>query len=200
METTVVRRLVGMFACVLTLLIPLAPAPAAGQDQAQPVEVTFTKWVVVVDGIRFLSGFTGGDVVGAFSGQVLVREVSADGRIYRLETEYSVEDGDRSFTALLRGGGKSCDRAFHCGPRRPRWVADRSGRARRVRYDTGSVADRVSLLWRSRGRDLFSRHHSDRTRSKVNTARDALRCTKADDAEDASAMSRTPVALFGPCR
>jgi hypothetical protein len=59
METTVVRRLVGMFACVLTLLIPLAPAPAAGQDQAQPVEVTFTKWVVVVDGIRFLSGFTG---------------------------------------------------------------------------------------------------------------------------------------------
>jgi hypothetical protein len=55
----------------------------------------------------------------------------------------------------LHPHGESCDRAFHCGRRRPRWVADRSGRARRVRYDTGSVADRVSLLWRSRGRDLF---------------------------------------------
>ena len=42
-------------------------------------------------------------MVGTFSGQVFVREVSVDGRVIRLEAEYSV-DGDRSFTALLRGG------------------------------------------------------------------------------------------------
>jgi hypothetical protein len=109
MENIVVRRLVAPFAAALVLLIHLAPASAAGQsaqvDQDQPVEVTYTKWVVVQDGIPFLTGFTGGDVVGAFSGQVFVGVTSADGRIRRLEAQYSVDGADRSFSALIRGGG-----------------------------------------------------------------------------------------------
>ena len=99
-----VRRIVS-FASALALL--LSPSIAIGQsaavDQARPTTIQYTKWVEVVNGARLLKGFTGGDVAGDFSGQVLVREVSVDGKVIRLEAEYAV-DGERSFTALLRGG------------------------------------------------------------------------------------------------
>lgn len=87
--------------------LALSPSLAIGQtpavDQARPAVIQYTKWVEVVNGARLLKGFTGGDVAGDFSGQVLVREASADGKVIRLEAEYAV-DGERSFTALLRGG------------------------------------------------------------------------------------------------
>jgi hypothetical protein len=67
------------------------------------VQIAYTKWVEVVNGVRLFKGFTGGDVAGDLSGQVFVREVSGDGRVIRLQAEYSF-DGDHSFTALLRGG------------------------------------------------------------------------------------------------
>jgi hypothetical protein len=143
MENIVVRRLVAPFAAALVLLIHLAPASAAGQsaqvDQDQPVEVTYTKWVVVQDGIPFLTGFTGGDVVGAFSGQVFVGVTSADGRIRRLEAQYSVDGADRSFSALIRGGGNPATGAAILdgtsspagGPERPCTSSSRRYRLRR---------------------------------------------------------------------
>jgi len=99
-----VRR-VGSFACALALL--LSPSVALGQsaavDQARPTTIQYTKWVELVNGVRLLKGSTGGDVVGDFSGQVFVRDVSVDGKVTRLEAEYSVA-GERSFTAVVRGG------------------------------------------------------------------------------------------------
>ena len=105
MATFVVRRLVASFAVALVLVIHLGPASAAGQDQAQPVEITITKWVDVQDGIPLFVGFTGGDVVGTFSGQSFVGQTSLDGRVRRIEAQYSVDDADRSFSAIIRGGG-----------------------------------------------------------------------------------------------
>jgi len=99
-----VRRAASIASAVALLLSPsVAIGQSAAVDQARPTVIQYTKWVEVVNGARLLKGFTAGDVVGEFSGQVLVREVSADGKVIRLEAEYAVE-GARSFTALLRGG------------------------------------------------------------------------------------------------
>ena len=89
--------------CALAVLPPSVNAQSAHVDRARPTVIQYSKWVEVVNGVRLLKGFTGGDVVGDFSGQVFVREVSVDGRVIRLEAEYAV-DGERTFTALLRGG------------------------------------------------------------------------------------------------
>jgi hypothetical protein len=99
-----VRRIASLAAALVLVLSPaIALGQAAAADQARPTTIQYTKWVEVVNGARLLKGFAGGDVVGDFSGQVLVREISVDGRVIRLEAEYAVE-GERSFTALLRGG------------------------------------------------------------------------------------------------
>ena len=66
-----------------------------------PVDISFTKWITT---FPLMSGFTGGDVPGHFVGEVLQRQVSSDLRIIRLEAIYEVQAGDRSFTALMRGG------------------------------------------------------------------------------------------------
>jgi hypothetical protein len=96
---------VAVFVCALALLLQatVARAQSALVDQARPTVIQYSKWAEVVNGIRLLKGFTGGDVVGDFSGQVFVREMSADGKLTRLEAEYAVE-GERSFTAMMRGG------------------------------------------------------------------------------------------------
>lgn len=93
------------FTAALALLVwpSIAIGQSAAADQARPTVIRYTKWVEVVNGVRLLKGFAAGDVVGDFSGQVFVREVSADGKVIRLEAEYAV-DGERSFTAYLRGG------------------------------------------------------------------------------------------------
>ena len=78
--------------------------PHAGSRSQPPVEISYTKWVRVVDGVTFLEGFTGGDVEGVFAGQVLRSQTSVDQRIVALEAIYEVQAGPHSLTALIRGG------------------------------------------------------------------------------------------------
>ncbi len=89
-----------------------APSTETRNKHRGPVEVTFTKWVTTYP---LMEGFTGGDVPGDFVGEVFERQVSqrlADecyapgscGRIIRIEAMYEVRAGNRSFTALIRGG------------------------------------------------------------------------------------------------
>jgi len=86
--------------------------PGEHKDR-RPVKITFTKWiteVVPADSakaipVRFaMAGYTGGEVPGDFIGEVLNRQVSLNGRVIWLEGMYEVQAGDRSFTALIRGG------------------------------------------------------------------------------------------------
>lgn len=86
---------------------------AARSKDHRTLRITFTKWITEVvppDPVnavprRFLmAGFTGGDVDGAFVGEVLNRQVSLNGRVIWLEAMYEVQAGDHSFTALIRGG------------------------------------------------------------------------------------------------
>jgi hypothetical protein len=77
------------------------------------IEVTFTKWVTT---FPLMEGYWGDAVGNTFVGEILQRQVSqrqADnrflpapncGRIIRLEALYEFHNGDRSFTALVRGG------------------------------------------------------------------------------------------------
>ena len=55
-----------------------------------------------------MEGVTGGDVPGTYVGEVLQRQVSANPGLHngvvRLEAIYEVHAGERSFTALIRGG------------------------------------------------------------------------------------------------
>ena len=87
--------------------VPGMPAPqaASARDRArEPVEVTFTKWITTYP---LMEGVTGGDIHGLFVGEVLQRQVSVNpnlNAVVRLEAIYEVQDGGRSFTALIRGG------------------------------------------------------------------------------------------------
>ncbi len=84
--------------------VPGMPVPEAAQHKNRGVVITFTKWVPA---FPFMEGFTGGDVVGDYVGEVLQRQVSTNPNlngIIRLEAIYEVQAGDRSFTALIRGG------------------------------------------------------------------------------------------------
>ena len=89
---------------IQTSPFPGMPAEHADSTSQRPVEITYTKWVRVVDGVTFLEGFTGGDVEGVFAGQVLRSQLSADQRIVALEAIYEVQAGPHSLTALIRGG------------------------------------------------------------------------------------------------
>jgi hypothetical protein len=105
MDTIGIRRLANSLVVALVLPLHTVPAAAAGQsDLAQPIEITFTKWVRVVDGFTLLEGFTDGDAVGTFAGQVLQSQMSYERHIVRLEAIYGVDAGDRSFVSLIRGG------------------------------------------------------------------------------------------------
>ncbi len=90
-------------AIVVLLLLQVAPAIAGDQlDGNRPVELAFTKWVTA---FPLMEGVVEGD--RAFVGEVLQRQVSVNPNlngIIRLEAIYEVQDGDRSFTALIRGG------------------------------------------------------------------------------------------------
>ena len=86
---------------------PGVPVPSTENTRNKhraPVEITFTKWITTG---THMAGFTGGDVVGVFAGEVLQRQVSTNpdvNPIIRLEAIYEVQAGDHSFTALIRGG------------------------------------------------------------------------------------------------
>jgi hypothetical protein len=127
MEINRVQGQVASFAAAIVFLLQISPIQAGGQRDApgattqgsrvpgfvtpstldadgKPIEVTFTKWVKVVDGVSLLDGFTGGDVVGVFAGEVFRSQTSYDGRIRLLDAMYGVQAGDRSFAAVIRGG------------------------------------------------------------------------------------------------
>jgi hypothetical protein len=80
---------------------PTPPAEQAENKHRGGVDITYTKWITT---LPLMEGFTGGDVPGVFAGEVFQRQVSRDGRVIRLEAVYEVKAGDRSFTALIRGG------------------------------------------------------------------------------------------------
>ena len=96
--------------------IPGIPVPSTDTTRDKrrgTVEITFTKWITT---FPLMEGFWGDDLANKFVGEIFQRQVSqtqADncylpapncGRIIRLEALYEVQNGDRSFTALIRGG------------------------------------------------------------------------------------------------
>jgi hypothetical protein len=105
------------------MLVAVGPAHAAAQTVVvqgenddrpnRPIDMTFTKWITT---FPLMEGYWGGDLANEFVGEVFQRQVSqrqADncylpapncGRIIRLEALYEFHNGDRSFTALIRGG------------------------------------------------------------------------------------------------
>ena len=102
---------VASFVGAVALLIQIAPALAADQDHNnRPVEITFTKWTAPPPAtpptpfFGLLVGFAGDGIEGSFVGEVLWRQASVNGHVVGLEAMYEVVDGDRSFTALIRGG------------------------------------------------------------------------------------------------
>lgn len=114
MRTVRTRCRVVCLAGAMALLLHIAPVMAgSGDDPNRPVEVTFTKWVVPAPPppapqplFALLAGVTGGDTVGTFVGEVLWGQTSVNRHVRGLEAMYEVyaAGGDRSFSALIRGG------------------------------------------------------------------------------------------------
>jgi hypothetical protein len=129
-----VRRRALACAAVMTLLLPMSAVIAADQLNAdrdnqhsgRPVTVSFTKWRVNVPAdasqppFQF-DGTAHGPAAGTFVAEVLQRQSTSFNKfrnpLTRLEAVYEVQtdacvaapaicglDGDRSFTALIRGG------------------------------------------------------------------------------------------------
>ena len=136
MKTIRIQRRISWFVSAIVILLLISPALAGGPPDAQRamtqgsrspfwpapaaekaddkhhrrVEVTFTKWVIAGSTTPYslFAGFTGGDVVGKYVGEVLHRVMTqprpGHNRITWLEAMYEVQAGDQSFTALIRGG------------------------------------------------------------------------------------------------
>ena len=109
MRTSRIQSRVATFAGAIVLLLQVSPAMAGDQrDKNRPVEVTFTKWVLL-NSVN-MEGVTGGAVRGVFVGETLQSQMSVNpdlkGKVNRLEVVYEVQDqdGDHDFTALIRGG------------------------------------------------------------------------------------------------
>ena len=110
------------FALVLVAgMLQISPVQAIGPqgtaDDHRSFEITFTKWVTGTNssGFSLLAGFTGGDVVGDFAGEVLYRKASTNGRITQLQPIYEVIAGPHSFTALLQGAQTNLGKAVFDG-------------------------------------------------------------------------------------
>ena len=114
MSTTRTRRRVTSLVGAIVMLLPVSLAMAQGDgDRNRPIELTFTKLVTT---FPLMEGYWGDDLANKFVGEIFQRQVSqrqADtcflpapncGRIIRLEALYEFHAGDRSFTALIRGG------------------------------------------------------------------------------------------------
>ena len=115
MRTISVHTRVASFVVAVALLTQISPALASGQDHnSRPVEISFTKWGGTAPPppapqppFGLLEGFAGGGPVGSFVGEVLWRQASLNGHVIGLTAMYEVVDGDRSFTALIRGGSNA---------------------------------------------------------------------------------------------
>ncbi len=111
MTTVRVRTRLACVVGAIALLFPFAPAMAASDDDHnRPVNVTFTKWgapppaVPPTPFFGLFEGFSGDGLLGSFGAEILWRQASVNGHVAGLEAMYEVVDGDRSFSALIRGG------------------------------------------------------------------------------------------------
>lgn len=114
MRTIGIHTRVASLVGAVALLILISPTLAAGQGpdhNSRPVEVTFTKWGIAAPPLPapqppfgIFEGFSGDLPVGSFVAEVLWRQPSLNGHVTGLEALYEVVDGDRSFSALIRGG------------------------------------------------------------------------------------------------
>ena len=123
MTTCRIHNHVAVFSCAIALLLQISPALA--QDQRNndhkngPVDITFTKWGVPAPPLPapqppfgLFEGFSDDGLVGSFVAEVLWRQVSVNGHVTGLEALYEVVDGDRSFSALIRGGQNAAGAAL----------------------------------------------------------------------------------------
>jgi hypothetical protein len=105
MRTMRLHPRVACFVGAVALLVQISPATAEDLlDNNRPVDVAFTKWVTTSP---LMEGFWGGDLANKYVGEVLQRQVSVNpalNSIVRLEAIYEIQNGDHSFTALIRGG------------------------------------------------------------------------------------------------
>jgi hypothetical protein len=123
MRTIGIHTRFAMFLALVALLSQIAPVLATGQDDHnRPVEVSFTKWGVTPPPapapqppFGLLEGFAGDGPVGSYVGEVLWRQASLNGHVTGLTAMYEVVDGDRSFTALIRGGQNAAGAAHFDG-------------------------------------------------------------------------------------
>ena len=115
MRTIAVHTRVASFVAAVALLTQISPALATGKDDDnRPVEITFTKWGVTAPPLPapqppfgLFEGVSGDRLPGSFVAEVLWRQLSLNGHVNGLEAMYEVVDGDRSFTALIRGGSNA---------------------------------------------------------------------------------------------
>ena len=114
MRTIGIHTRVASFVTAVALLIQMSPVLAADQDHdSRPVAISFTKWgapppaVPPTPFFGLFEGFAGDGIPGSFNAEVLWRQMSVNGHVTGLEAMYEVVDGDRSFTALIRGGSNA---------------------------------------------------------------------------------------------
>ena len=119
MRTIGIRTRVASLVGVVALLIQISPALATDKDHNnRPVEITFTKWAAAPPAVPptpffgLFEGFAGDGILGSFNAEVLWRQASVNGHVAGLEAMYEVVDGDRSFTALIRGGQNAAGAAL----------------------------------------------------------------------------------------
>ena len=122
MRSIGIHARIASFVAAVALLIQISPVLATGQDRHnRPVEITFTKWTATPPAapptpfFGLLTGFAGDGVLGSFNGEVLWRQASVNGHVVGLQAMYEVVDGDRSFTALIRGGQNAAGAAHFDG-------------------------------------------------------------------------------------
>ena len=120
MRTIRLHSRVACFAGAVALLVQMSPALASDHDHDnRPVDITFTKWGVTAPPppapqppFGLFEGFSGDGILGSFNAEVLWRQASLNGHVTGLEAMYEVLDGDRSFTALIRGGSNAAGAAL----------------------------------------------------------------------------------------
>ena len=104
MRTSRVQSRVVLFIVAILMPLQISPAAAGGapksHDDHRRVDVTFTKWVTTYPA---MAGYTGGDIVGEFVGEVLDLK-SGTLPVISIEAIYTVEAGRHSFVALVKGG------------------------------------------------------------------------------------------------
>ena len=124
MRTIGIHTRFAWLAGAVALLVQISPALASDLDHnSRPVEITFTKWGVPSPApapapqppFGLFAGFSGDGLVGSFNAEVLWRQASLNGHVIGLTAMYEVVDGERSFTALIRGGQNAAGAAHFDG-------------------------------------------------------------------------------------